>query len=109
MTDRYDLRIAKTAEKDLRNLIPKHFKQVVTKLFSLCDNPRPQDHKQLKGYEGGYRVDQGEYRILYTIYEGGYRVDQGEYRILYTIDDSLKLIDIFRIGKRNDDEVYKNL
>ncbi len=91
MADRYDLRIAKTAEKDLRGLIPKHFKQVVTKLFSLCANPRPQDHKQLKGYEGGYRVDQGEYRILYTI------------------DDSVKLIDVFRIGKRNDDEVYENL
>jgi mRNA interferase RelE/StbE len=41
-------------------------------------------------------------------YEGGYRVDQGEYRILYTIDDENQLVDVFRIGKRNDGEVYRN-
>ena len=63
----YILRIAKTAAKDLL------------------------DYAALKGYQGGYRIDQGEYRILYTI------------------DDDNKLVDVFRVGKRNDDEVYKNL
>ncbi|KAB8314101.1 type II toxin-antitoxin system RelE/ParE family toxin [Tolypothrix campylonemoides VB511288] len=91
MSERYDLRIAKTAEKDLIDLPAKQFKQVVSKIFSLQGNPRPQDYKALKGYEGGYRVDQGEYRILYTI------------------DDENLLVDIFRVGKRNDNEVYKNL
>ncbi|MER3494286.1 MAG: cytotoxic translational repressor of toxin-antitoxin stability system [Mastigocladus sp. ERB_26_2] len=88
---RYTLRIARTAEKDLLDLQAKQFEQVVSKIFSLQSNPRPQDSKALKGYEGGYRVDQGEYRILYTI------------------DDDNELVDIFRVGKRNDDEVYKNL
>ncbi|BAY07692.1 type II toxin-antitoxin system RelE family toxin [Calothrix sp. NIES-2098] len=91
MSERYILRIAKTAEKDLLNLQAKHFKQVVSKILSLQGNPRPQDCKSLKGYEGGYRVDSGEYRILYTI------------------DDETQLVDVFRVGKRNDDEVYKNL
>jgi mRNA interferase RelE/StbE len=91
MSERYTLRIAKTAEKDLLNLQAKQFKQVVSKIFSLINNPRPQDYAALKGYEGGYRVDQGEYRILYTI------------------DDDNKLVDIFRVGKRNDGEVYQNL
>ncbi len=91
MSERYTLRIAKTAEKDLLDLQAKQFKQVVSKIFSLQGNPRPQDCKALKGYEGGYRVDQGEYRILYTI------------------DDDNQLVDVFRVGKRNDDEVYKNL
>ncbi|NMG18322.1 type II toxin-antitoxin system RelE family toxin [Brasilonema bromeliae] len=91
MSERYDLRIAKTAEKDLIDLPAKQFKQVVSKIFSLQSNPRPQDYKALKGYEGGYRVDQGEYRILYTI------------------DDENLLVDIFRVGKRNDNQVYKNL
>ena len=49
----------------------------------------PQDCKKLEGYEGSYRVDRGEFRILYTI-------DEGE-------------VEIFRVGKRNDDEVYQNL
>ncbi|KAB8332712.1 type II toxin-antitoxin system RelE/ParE family toxin [Scytonema tolypothrichoides VB-61278] len=91
MSERYDLRIAKTAEKDLINLPAKQFKQLVSKIFSLQSNPRPQDYKALKGYEGGYRVDQGEYRILYTI------------------DDENLLVDIFRVGKRNDHQVYTNL
>ncbi|AFY43659.1 type II toxin-antitoxin system RelE/ParE family toxin [Nostoc sp. PCC 7107] len=91
MSERYTLRVAKTAEKDLLDLQAKQFKQVVSKILSLQGTPRPQDCKALKGYEGGYRVDSGEYRILYTI------------------DDENQLVDVFRVGKRNDDEVYKNL
>jgi mRNA interferase RelE/StbE len=91
MSERYRLRIARTAEKDLLELQAKQYKQVVSKILSLQGNSQPQDCKALKGYEGGYRVDQGEYRILYTI------------------DEESKLIDVFRVGKRNDDEVYKNL
>ena len=89
--EHYGLRIAKKAEKDLLDLQTKQFAQAAKKIFSLHANPKPQDCKQLKGYAGGYRVDCGEYRILYTI------------------DLELKFVDIFRVGKRNDDEVYRNL
>ncbi|WP_226889117.1 type II toxin-antitoxin system RelE family toxin [Nostoc sp. MG11] len=68
---------------------PKFFKQVMTKILLLAEDPRPQDYKQLKGYSGVYRVDQGEYRIIYKILEDA--------------------IEVFRVGKRNDDEVYENL
>ncbi|BAZ85240.1 type II toxin-antitoxin system RelE family toxin [Dolichospermum compactum] len=34
-------------------------------------------------------------------------LDQGEFRIIYTIQE--EEIEIFRVGKRNDDEVYENL
>jgi mRNA interferase RelE/StbE len=91
MSVRYALRIAKTAEKDLLSLQTKQFNQIAKKIFSLQGNPRPQDCGALKGYPNGYRVDQGEYRILYTI------------------DDEQKMVDIFRVGKRNDNEVYRNL
>lgn len=91
ISERYSLRIAKTAEKDLLDLQAKFYKQVVAKILSLQGNPQPQDCIALKGYEGGYRVDQGEYRILYTI------------------DQESKLVDVFRVGKRNDGEVYRNL
>ncbi|MCC5607078.1 type II toxin-antitoxin system RelE/ParE family toxin [Nostoc sp. CHAB 5834] len=83
------LRITKSARKDLVDLQPKFFKQVMTKILLLLENSRPQDCKQLKGYSGVYRVDQSEYRILYTISED--------------------VIEVFRVGKRNDDEVYENL
>jgi mRNA interferase RelE/StbE len=87
----YLLRIAYTAEKDLKDLQPKQYKQVASKIFSLIRNPKPHDCKVLKREPDGYRVDQGEFRILYYVYE-----DQ-------------KIVDVYRVGKRNDDEVYRNL
>lgn len=89
MTNRYAIRLTKAAEKELYGLQLKQFRQIVRKIFSLQADPRPQDCKELKGNPGIYRVDQGEYRILYTIEEDA--------------------IEVFRVGKRNDDEVYKNL
>lgn len=60
----YTLRITKSARKDLARLQLKVFKQIVTKILLLPENPRPQDYKQLRGYTNVYRVDQDEYRIL---------------------------------------------
>ncbi len=89
MNKEYSLIIDYSARKSLKKLQPKFVVQIVFKIFSLQENPFPQDYKKLKGYEGGYRVDQGEYRILYTVE-----------------DDKIR---VFKIGKRNDDEVYRNL
>lgn len=89
MSETYSLRIGKPAVKSLKALELKPFKQIMVKILSLQSDPHPQDCKALKGYPGGYRVDQGEYRILYTIEEN--------------------TISIFRVGKRNDGEVYRNL
>ena len=91
MTDSkpYNLRIKKSVRKQLLKLQPKFFKQVMSKILSLTDNPRPQDYKALQGYPDYYRVDQGEFRIVYEIGE-----------------EEIKII---RVGKRNDDEVYRNL
>ncbi|MEY3401614.1 MAG: hypothetical protein RLZZ86_1229 [Cyanobacteriota bacterium] len=85
----YKLKIKKSARKELLKLQPKFFKQVMSKIITLMDNPQPQDYKSLKGCPDLYRVDQGEFRIIYTIQE--------------------EEIEIFRVGKRNDDEVYENL
>jgi mRNA interferase RelE/StbE len=89
MSEAYSLQIGKPALKSLKALELKPFKQIMIKILSLQSDPKPQDCKALKGYPGGYRVDQGEFRILYTIEEN--------------------TISIFRVGKRNDGEVYRNL
>ena len=89
MSEAYSLQIGKPAVKSLKALELKPFKQIMVKILSLQSDPKPQDCKALKGYPGGYRVDQGEFRILYTIEEN--------------------TISIFRVGKRNDGEVYRNL
>lgn len=83
----FKLDLTKAAGKFLQKLPPKQFRQVVTTIFRLREQPEPTDSKQLTGYS--------EYR----------RVDIGEYRIVYRIDD--ETIKICVVGKRNDSEVYK--
>ena len=82
------LQISKDSGKFLDNLPPKQFRQIVKKVFSLLENPRSNDSKELKGYPF-LRSDVGEYRIVYDV-----------------IEDTLRVI---IVGKRNDDEVYRRL
>jgi mRNA interferase RelE/StbE len=82
------LSVSKRARKFLDDLPAKQFRQIVRKVFSLQENPRPNDTEQLKGYPF-LRNDVGEYRIIYDVQE-----------------DTLRLI---LVGKRNDDDVYKQL
>lgn len=67
----------------------KIYRQLALKMFSLQLNPRPPDSKKI-----------GQDR---------YRVDSGEYRILYSVDDREKMVKVFLVGKRGDDEVYRRL
>ena len=73
----------------------KLLKQVVAKILSLGADPRQQDCKALRGIDGGFHADQGEFRILYCIQAA--------------TNEQLGQVQIFRVGKRNDDEVYRNL
>jgi len=74
--------------KFIRDLEPKRYKQVVSKVLSLLNNPKPQDSEELSGFS-----------FL--------RVDTGEYRIIYSHTDDV--VTIIIVGKRNDDEVYREL
>jgi len=84
------LKLSRQAGRFIKTLPPKQYKQVVSTMLALLNNPEPHDSKQLKGSkDNNRRADIGEYRIIYRV-EG---------------DDLLVLV----IGKRNDDEVYKIL
>lgn len=82
------LLVSKKAQKFLDGLPPKQFRQIIRKVFALLENPRPHDSEELRGYPF-LRNDVGEYRIIYDV--------QG---------DTLRLI---VVGKRNDEEVYRQL
>ena len=71
---------------DRKWLPPKHFRQIALKIFALLVEPLPPDCKPV--------LD-------------AWRVDVGEYRILYDVLTEEKVVVIFLIGKRNDDEVYR--
>jgi len=78
----------KDAVKFLQDLDAKQYKQVATKVLSLMANASPADYSHLKG-------------------SSYYRVDSGEYRIVYYFDADTIYVDL--IGKRNDDEAYDRL
>ncbi len=83
------LLLGREAKKFLDTLPPKQFRQVINKILSLLENPRPNDSAELKGYPF-LRVDIGEYRIIYDKYENN-------------------VLRIILIGKRNDNAVYLSL
>ncbi len=82
------INLSKDAEKFLLRLPPKQSAQISRKVRSLAENPTPPDAAKLKGYPF-LRTDFGEFRIIYEVFE--------------------KTVEVYLIGKRNDDEVYKKL
>ena len=83
----YRLDITRAVDRTLKRLQPKQFRQVVQTILKLRLNPYPPDSKKLIGGPEYYRVDIGEFRIIY-------RVE----------DDVIK---IALAGKRNDNDVYR--
>jgi len=82
------LLLGSRARRFTGKLSPKQFGQIDVKTTALRSVPFPPDSKHLKGFDW-YRVDVGEYRIIYNV--------RGN------------ILDVPLIGKRNDDDVYKRL
>ncbi len=82
------IKLHKQAAKFIVGLPSKQQRQIATALISLQQNIQPHDAKKLHGYEY-------------------FRVDCGEYRIIYNWDDTT--IYVYIIGKRNDGDVYRKL
>lgn len=81
--------VYKRAEKFIRKLPPKQTRQIIAKITALAENPEPPDTIVLKGHAPLRRADIGEYRIVY----------HADATVLHVV----------LVGKRNDDEVYKQL
>lgn len=82
--------ISKRAVKFIDSLTAKQKKQITTKIIELSNNPEPHDSIQVKGFPYFRRTSVGEYRIIYQV------------------DNKIILI-IVLVGRRNDDDVYKQL
>ncbi len=82
-----------TKLEDLGRSDAKKLRQIFMKILSLRRSPFPQDSKKLENFN---------YRGL-----SGYRVDQGECRIIYAVDEAKKTVIVGLILNRNED--YKEL
>ncbi|MCI0402869.1 MAG: type II toxin-antitoxin system RelE/ParE family toxin [Acidobacteria bacterium] len=86
MASAYQLIIRPTAEREIRSLPGTEIERITRRIYSLLENPRPSGCKKLIGQEG-------------------YRVRQGDYRILYEVDDSQRTVTVVKVRHRRD--VYR--
>ncbi|MBW6499484.1 MAG: type II toxin-antitoxin system RelE/ParE family toxin [Bacteroidales bacterium] len=82
----WQIRILRGAIKQLEALPAREYKSVKAKILSLAENPRPAGSQRLKG-------------------RPGYRVRQGNYRIIYDVFDQILTVEVIRIGHRKN--IYK--
>jgi len=86
VTASYKLQIKRSAEKELRRLPRADLRRIIQRIERLATDPRPVGCEKLFGDEG-------------------YRVRQGDYRILYWVDEERRIVEVFKIGHRR--EVYR--
>ena len=75
--------LARSAQKDMRDLHPDVLKEVDKRILALFDDPRPPGAVPLKGKRRGHL-----------------RVRAGEHRIIYAVDDATQTVAIVAIGPR---------
>ena len=81
----YKLLLKATAAKEIEAVGNKVDRQrIVKRIQSLAVDPRTTGSEKLAGYDGRYRVRQGQYRIVYLI------------------DDERHEVTIFKIGHRRE-------
>jgi mRNA interferase RelE/StbE len=84
----YKLQIKPSASKELELAGSKKDRQrIVSRIYSLADDPRPTGCEKLAAEEDKYRVRQGDYRIIYSI------------------NDKQRVVVVTKIGHRR--EVYR--
>jgi mRNA-degrading endonuclease RelE of RelBE toxin-antitoxin system len=60
----YKVDLGRRAQKDLDKLQGHIFDRVETALKALAANPRPFGYDRIEGLEDGFRIREGDYRIL---------------------------------------------
>jgi mRNA interferase RelE/StbE len=68
--DGYRVLIKRSAEKEIARLPDDVRRLVVERVLALREDPRPHGSQRLSGADG-YRVRQGDYRVVYLVDDGG--------------------------------------
>jgi mRNA interferase RelE/StbE len=67
VTTPYHVRIAPTARKQIKALVPKQQKIIVKLAEALAINPRPPGVKKIEGMTGLYSEAVNQHRLIYKI------------------------------------------
>ena len=68
MIKKYNIKIKRSAEKEIKKLNKQALKRILQKLDELALNPRGYNSIKLSN-ESKYRIRVGKYRILYEIFD----------------------------------------
>lgn len=63
----YEVRVGRSAEKQLRRLPGADQDRVTSAISALADDPVPRGVRKLTGYDDVFRIRVGRYRILYEV------------------------------------------
>jgi mRNA interferase RelE/StbE len=81
----FQILFKKSAEKELVRLPKSDIKRISQAIDELAINPRPSGSKKLEGQR-----------------ESLWRIRIGNYRVIYFIEDTIRIVEIRRIGHRKD-------
>ena len=70
----YQVYIGRKALKTLEKIRSVDYHKIKDSIQSLSHSPQPPGHKKLIG-RAGYRIRQGDYRIVYDIYEAERKIE----------------------------------
>jgi len=79
----YKIFIEKAIFKQLKNIPERDYQKIIDTIADLANDPRPPGCKKLKG-------------------RPGYRVREGNYRIIYEINDKILIVTVIEAGDRKD-------
>jgi mRNA interferase RelE/StbE len=79
----YNLLLEKVVFKQLRNIPEKEYNRIMITISNLANNPRPYGYKKLRS-------------------RPGYRIREGDYRIIYEIKDKILTVIVIDVGNRKD-------
>ncbi len=85
---RYTIEFIPSALRQLKKFSPSVRTQVQRAIDGLAEDPRPRGYKKLHGKLKDF-----------------YRIDSGNYRIIYKIKDDVLIVIVVKVGDRRD--VYK--
>ncbi len=68
MPDGFEIRVKKSAQKELLHIHQPDFKRLSAKIQALSSDPIPSDAVRLTGTKS-YRIRQGDWRVIYEVLE----------------------------------------
>lgn len=81
----YSVRIGRQAAKEIKKLPKAEVSKIVSTIRKLADDPYPSGCKKLKASDDAL-----------------YRVQQGNYRIIYAVETVVKIVEVRKVSHRKD-------